>query len=74
MQIADENYLELLDRKLKMNENSKTTVDNFSKLTISFTYVIPSPCHPSNNINNVSRGIALGLKRICDSDEKFTVF
>ena len=30
-------------------------------------------CYSSNNINNVPRGIALRLKRICDSDEKFTV-
>ena len=34
---------------------------------------MPSTCCPSNNINNVPRGIALRLKRICDSDEKFTV-
>ena len=31
-----------------------------------------STCYPSNNINNVPRGAALILKRICDSDEKFT--
>ena len=34
---------------------------------------MPSACYPSNNINNVPRGIALRLKRICDRDEKFTV-
>ena len=32
-----------------------------------------STCYPSNNINNVPRGIDLRLKRICDRDEKFTV-
>ena len=32
-----------------------------------------SPCYPSNNFNNVPRGIALRLKRTFDSDEKFTV-
>ena len=72
MQIADENGLEFLDLKLKMNENSKITVGVFSKPTYSFTYVMPSTCYPSNNINNVPRGIALRFKRICDSDEKFT--
>ena len=45
----------------------------FSKPTNSFTYVLPSTCYPSNNINNVPGGIALRLKRICDSDEKFIV-
>ena len=34
---------------------------------------MPSTCYPSNNINNVPRGIALRLKCICDSDEKFTI-
>ena len=56
-----------------MNENSKITVDVFSKPTNSFIYVMPSTCYLSNNINNVLREIALGLKRTCDSDEKFTV-
>ena len=73
MQIADENSFEFLDFKLKMNENSKVTVDIFSNPTNSFTYVMPSTCYTSNNINNVPRGIALRHKRICDSDEKFTV-
>ena len=73
MQIADENGLEFLDLKLKMNEKNKITIDVFSKPTNSFTYVVPSTCYPSNNINNVLRGIAWRLKRICDSDEKFTV-
>ena len=73
MQIADENGLEFLDLKLKMNENSKITVEVFSKPTNSFTYIMPSTCYPSNNIDIVPRGIALRLKRICDSDEKFTV-
>ena len=31
-----------------------------------------STCYSSNNINNVPRVIVLRLKRICDSDEKFT--
>ena len=39
----------------------------------SFTYNMSSTCYPSNNINNVPRGIALRLKCICDSDEKFTI-
>ena len=73
MQIADENGFEFLDFKLKMNENSKVTVDIFSKPINSFTYAMPSTCYTSNNINNVPRRMALRHKRICDSDEKFTV-
>ena len=73
VQIADENGLEFLDPKLKINESNKITIDVFSKATCSFTYVMPSTCSPSNIINKVPRGIALRLKSICDRDEKFTV-
>ena len=48
-------------------------VDVFSTPSNGYTYVIPSKCYPSNNIHNVPIGIALRLKRICGSDEKFTV-
>ena len=73
MKMTDENGFELLDLKLKMNGNRKITADVFSKPTKSFTYVMPSIYYSSNNINNVLRGIDLRLKRIYDSDEKFTV-
>ena len=70
MQSADDNGLEFLDLKLKI-QNGKISVDVYSKPTNSFTYVMPSTCYPRKNINNAPRGIALRLKRICDSDEKF---
>ena len=70
MQIADDNSLEFLDLKLKL-EGGKISVDVYSKPTNSFTYVLPSTCYPKRSINNVPRGIALRLKRICDSEEKF---
>ena len=42
-----------------------------SKPANSFTYVLPITCYPSESINNIPRGIALRLRQICDSDEKF---
>ena len=66
MQIQDEEGIEFLDIKLKL-ENSKIVVDVFSKPTNSFTYVLPS-CHPRKSINNIPRGIALRLRHICDTD------
>ena len=39
----------------------------------SFTYVLASTCYPKENINNVPEGIALRLRRICDTDEKFNI-
>ena len=50
--------------------NGKNSVDIFSKPTDSFTYVLPSYYYPNRNIKNVPKGIALRLRRICDSDEK----
>ena len=70
MQVADDNGLESLDLILKI-ENGRISVDIYSKPTNNFTYVLPSTCYPRNNINNVPRGIALRIRRICDNDEKF---
>ena len=69
MQAAGDDGLEFLDLKLKM-VNGEISVDDFPKPTNSFTYVLPSSCYPNRNIKNVPKGIALRLKRICDSDEK----
>ena len=41
------------------------------KPTNSFTYVLPSTCYPMKNINEVPQGIALRLRRICDTTEKY---
>ena len=38
---------------------------------IGFTYVLPTRCYPRESINNIPHGIALRLRRICDSDGKF---
>ena len=39
--------------------------------TNSFAYVLPITCFPKNSIENVPKGVALRLRRICDSDDKF---
>ena len=46
MQVQDEDGIEFLDLKLKL-ENSKIAVDVFSKPTNSFTYMLPTSCYPS---------------------------
>ena len=43
----------------------------FVKDTDSFTYVVPSTCFRKNNIENIPKDVALRLRRICDSGEKF---
>ena len=71
METETENGLEFLDLRLKLKGCNKITVDVFSKPTNTFTYVDPKTCYPSRNINKIPEGIALRLRRICDSDEKY---
>ena len=33
--------------------------------------MLPTSCYPRKSLNNLPRGIALRLRRICDTDEKF---
>ena len=71
MEVATDT-LEILDLKLKFDRESKQiSVDVFAKDTDSFPYVLPSTCFPENNIENITKGVALCLRRICNSDEKF---
>ena len=71
MQIADEvNELEFLDLKRKYL-NGKLSVDVYSKPSNSFTYVMRSTCYAMENINKVLRGIALRLRQISNTTEKY---
>ena len=71
MEVA-EVVLEFLDLKLTFDKEYKhISVGIFAKATNSFTYVLPSTCFPKNSIENISKGVALPLRRICDSDDKF---
>ena len=73
MSVADHSGLEFLDLKLSLMVENIIRVDVFSKPTNSFTYVLPSTCYPKRNIENVPKGVALRLRRICDTDEKFDI-
>ena len=68
MQVANEHGLDFLDFKLKIVE-WKINSDVYSKPTNSVTYVLPSTCYTYKIIRNVPKGIALKLRRICDTDE-----
>ena len=71
MSVAYNNsVLEFLDLNLHINEHNKICVDVYAKPTNSFTYLLPSACYPKNSINKIPKGIALRLRRLCDSDEK----
>ena len=71
MEVA-EDVLEFLDLKLKFEKEYKCiSVEIFVKATNSFTYVLPSTCFLKSIIENVPRCVALRLRGICDSDDKF---
>ena len=64
-----DNVLGFLDLTLSFNATSKQIlVDVFSKPTNSFTYVMPSTCLLRRNIKKTSEGVALRLRRVCDTD------
>ena len=71
MEVATDT-LEFLDLRLKFDKESKQiSVDVSAKDTDSFTYFLPSTCFSKNNIENIPNGVAVHLRRIYDSDEKF---
>ena len=57
IQVQDEDVIEFLDLKLKL-ENSKIAVVVFAKPTNRFTYVLPTSCYSRKSINNIPCGIA----------------
>ena len=74
MSIANNNsILEFLDLILHINEHNKICVDVYAKPTNSFIYVLPSTYYPKKSINKIPKGTALGLRRVCDSDENFDI-
>ena len=71
MEVAKD-ILQCMDLQLKFDKVSKLIfIDIFSKATNSFTYVVPRTCFSKTNIEKIPKGVALGLRRICDSDSKF---
>ena len=67
MSVANESVLEFLDLSLHINKQKKICVHIYAKPTNSFTYVLPSTCYSKRNLKNIPKGIALRLRRICDS-------
>ena len=71
MEVATDT-LEFLDLRLKFDKESKQiSEDVFAKDTETFTYALPSTGFPQDSIENIPKGVALHLRRICNSDEKF---
>ena len=64
--------IEALKLCLECNNSIFNNKHLLAKDTDSFTCaLLSSTCFPKNNIENIPKGVALRLRRICDSDEKF---
>ena len=69
MEVAKDS-LEFLDLKLMFDKESKKNIcrcifKSYQQFYNSFT-----TCFPKSNIENIPQGVALRLRRICDSDNK----
>ena len=74
MSVANNNsILEFLDLSLHIKEDNKICFDAYAKPTDNFTHVLPSTCYPKKSINKVPKETALGLRRKCNSGEKFDI-
>ena len=72
LKIGDASGLDMMDLTLLFNpQTCKIATDIYAKPTNTFTYVDPNTCYSKRNINNVPYGVALRIRRICDTDEKF---
>ena len=71
MEVAKD-ILKFLNLRLKIDKVSQLiSADILSKATKCLTYILPSTCFSKTNIENIPKGVALRLRRICDSDSKF---
>ena len=70
MKITSDTGLELFDFKLKIVQD-KIRVDVFAKLTDSFSYTTTSTCYSKKIASNITKVIALRLRRIHDDDVTF---
>ena len=73
IQFTMEVATDILDLKLKFDKESKQiSADMSARDTDSFTYFcLVRVLSSFFNIENIPKGVALCLRRICDSDEKF---
>ena len=67
-----EDVLEFLDLKLTLiKKYSRISVDIFVNAINGFTYVLLRTCFPKSSIENAPKDVALRLRRIFDSNDKF---
>ena len=62
-----------LDVKVSLDKFGKVETDLYTKLTDKHQYLLQSSCHPLHTTRALPFSLALQLRRICSSDESFTL-
>ena len=62
-----------LDFKVSLSQFGKVETDLYTKLTDKHQYLLQSSCHPLHTKQAIPFSLALRLRRICSSDESFTL-
>ena len=63
-------HLCFLDLKMSMLGNKVMTAV-YSKPTNNHLYLHSTSCHKSFSINDIQKGVALRLRRICSTEEEY---
>ena len=62
-----------LDVKVSLSQFGKVETDLYTKPTDKHQYLLQSSCHPLHTKRAIPFSLALRLRRICSSDESFTL-
>ena len=64
-------HISFLDVTVSLDNNNKISMDLFVKLTDTHQYLLHTSCHPSHIKKSIPFSLALRIRRICSTTEKF---
>ena len=64
-------HISFLDVTVSLDNNNKISTDLFVKPTDTHQYLLHTSCHPSHIKKSILFSLALRIRRICSTTEKF---
>ena len=64
-------HISFLDVTVSLDNNNKISTDLFIKSTDAHQYLLHTSCHSSHNKKSIPFSLALSIRRICSTIEKF---
>ena len=64
-------HISFLDVTVSLDNNNKISIDLFVKSTDTHQYLLHTSCHPSHIKKSIPFSLALRIRRICSTTEKF---